>query len=58
MSMLKTRNLTEDSCLQIIVKSFPPCLYREAMHLQCFMPTCFVRDVAMCTHKINVMTIT
>ena len=33
------------------------CLYREAMHLQCFLPMCYVRGGATCTH-INVTTFT
>ena len=40
-----------DSCLSIEdvpPRVFPICLYREAMHLQCFTPT---RYMATCTHK-------
>ena len=43
-----------DSHLRIKVMalgSFPICLYREAMHLQCFPPTRNVRGVATRAHK-------
>ena len=35
----------------ITLKCFPICLYREAMHLQCFPPTCYVRGGALRTLK-------
>ena len=31
--------------------SFPICLHREAMHLQCFTPTRYVRGVATRAHE-------
>ena len=31
--------------------SFPICLYKEAMHLQCFPPTRYVRGGASRAHK-------
>ena len=30
------------------------CLYREAMHLQCFPPTCYVKGGASRVHKRDV----
>ena len=43
-----------DSHLRIKVmalRSFPICLYWEAMHLQCFPPTRYVRGGAARAHK-------
>ena len=43
-----------DSHLRIEVMalgSFPKCLYKEAMHLQYFLPTRYVRGRASRTHK-------
>ena len=35
------------------LRSFPICLHREAMHLQCFTPTRYVRGVATRAHAID-----
>ena len=52
----KTRNLKEGFLihafeLKLLHFNVFPCLYREAMHLQCFTPTLYVMGVATRAYK-------
>ena len=45
------RNFDSHLRIKVITLCFPICLYREAMHLQRFPPTRYVRGGASRTHK-------